>query len=226
MKEPSKPNPPYVILVGSNGTGKSTKMRQLMKGQPRNLILPSNMADSKKTWGDITTILEPKVDWVQGIAPPGKKRPWKKVYTYPGIESFKGTVKIHLDDVPDDDPDVSEAELFRSVLTSFKNGGLFMDDCKNYIKSNSQLPSYLSKIFRNRRHVNLAIYMAMHHYADVNGELLNFSPTLAMCNTGRLPNDAFMNKVMDKEGFIKAFNHVQAKAKKNQYYCLKYKIDE
>jgi hypothetical protein len=225
-KTPSKPNPPYVILVGSNGTGKSTKMRQMMSGQPRNLILPSNMADSEKSWGDISQVLKPELKWIKGAAPPGKKQPWVKIYTFPGLKTFKGNAKIHLDDLPEDDAKVNEQHLFQAVLKDYRNGGIFMDDYRNYIKSNSSLPNYVSRIFRNRRHVNLSIYMASHHYADVNGELLNFSPVIAMCRVGRKVNEAFMDKVPDQKSFKKAFDYVQSKSRTNEYFCLKYKIDE
>lgn len=201
-----------------------------MPAQNRNLILPSNMDDSSDTWGDVTQVLKPEFKWVKEERPPGQKERYIKVWHFPGIKTFKGTAKIHLDDIPANEPKLTPVDLFRAVLRDYKNGGLFMDDCKNYIYSQGNLPAWINGVFRNRRHKNISIYLAIHHYKDLNGDLLSFSPVIAMCRVGHLPNKSFLDKVPDPDHFLKVVKQVQdqsnpSKTNHDPYFCAMYRVD-
>lgn len=220
-------NPPFVILIGTNGTGKSTRMKELLKAQNRNLIIPANYDDSQKTWGFIDKVLVPQYKWVLEDRGPGKKKANKKRWYIPELNTFKGNAKIHLDAHDDLDP----TEIFRIILhhkNGFKNGGLFMDDCKNYIISKGSLPHWIRSIFVGRRHKNLSLYAAGHGYDDINHDMVSFNPIVLMHYVTKNPTDTWYDRLNDgdAERFKKTFEKVQSIYRTNQYVCAKFVIND
>jgi len=190
----SNVNPPFIILIGTNGTGKTTKIKELLKIFPRNLILPANSYDPG--WRDFRFDyrLEVKKGWkkVQRSSDPKDVKD-KPMFYVPGINQFTGLAKLK--------PEHSEidfAEVLKTVTadeTGFAYGGLVIDDFKNYIISSGLLPSSIKNFFIGRRHREVGIYMACHGWTDINRELLNWNPELWIHKTKAPPHDTFMSKI-------------------------------
>lgn len=215
-------NPPFVIFVGTNGTGKSTKMAQFLASQNRNLVIPANQDDSKERWGHITQVLKPEYKWVKKEIRPGKHKPVKKWFI-PMLNTFRGNAKIHLEH-----NELEHIELFQQILdfnSGYKNGGLFCDDFKNYIIAQGKLPGWVSNVFRNRRHKNISIYMAAHHFSHVNAEMLDFGPAIGICKTRRTPNKSFLEKMDNQDEFMEVYRRVQERSNDDPYYCEKFEIN-
>lgn len=207
------------IGVGTNGTGKTTTLKTFLKANSRNLILPANKLD--KAWNDYPTlqiksrfVLDPK-DYKQ-------KRKILDLHV-PKLNTFKGNQTIHIE--PRERKGDEWDRLFEFVVGNvkgFKDGGLFIDDFKNYIKGSGLLPNGLRRLFGDRRHRMLDIFMASHSLQDINAELLQFEPTIILFKTTRPPNKSVQDKIQNYDQLLETFERVNKRAKKNPYYCEKF----
>lgn len=186
----------FVVFIGTNGTGKSTIMKKFLNFNRRNLIIPANSYD--KAWDNIPEL---KVVWIEA----------QKKYIIPEINTFQGTKKIIIYD----------PKIFKAVTdqyNGFKNGGLFMDDFKNYIPSKGSLPPDVNRLFSDRRHKMIDIFCATHSFQKINADLFDFSPTIFCFNTTRPLADYLVQKVGNFEGLKTVYDRVKLKAKQNPHY--------
>lgn len=195
------------ILVGTNGTGKSTVLKKYLQVNERNIIIPSGRDDI--AWRGI-----PELKWRMVLVPdplnPGKQM---KRVVVDQLNTFTGNRVFHVD---------GNTLLFDAItdqVHGFRNGGLVLDDFRNYVFSKGTLSSGTSGVFINRRHKMLDIYMACHGFEDVSRDLVRFDPTLIIFRTSLPPNDASLAKMANGAAFIDTVRRVNSKATANPYYC-------
>mgnify|MGYP000486458396 CR=1 FL=1 len=196
----------FFIEIGTNGVGKSYQMKKFQKINKRNLVLPSNKIDN--TWDD-NQELKIIEDWKKDPNDYNQKR-MKKYFRVPKMQSFKGNKKIFLDF----NSKTMFADLFTHDLTSFKNGGLFIDDYKNLIKGHS-LKNEVRQLFDNRRHYMLDIFISTHSFQDLTSELLAFSPWFLIFYTTTPVNKNLLDKINNKKGLLDTIKKVNAMAKED-----------
>ena len=124
----------FAILIGTNGTGKSTVLRQIMEKSRVNgnrvLVIPSNL--SEPSFKDIPQIHVKDLNTFSGA---------KKIMCYNTAE-------------------------FAYIAKRLRNCTLISDDFRNYIEQ-SQMHPDVRRLFVDRRHNNIDIYMAAHGPAQI-----------------------------------------------------------
>lgn len=197
-----------MILVGTNGTGKTSAMKKLLAINERNLVLPSGPFDPG--WNGYPA-LSARID---GYLPnPDNPRQQLPNPVVDELTTFKGTKLLHVTDRP---------IYFNAVLDThkgFQNGGLFLDDFRNYILTKGTLKSNVGELFRARRHKRLDIFMACHNWEDVSRDLVAFNPSFVIFKTTIPPTRNSVDKMANVEAFLAAVERVNRKAKENPYYC-------
>lgn len=194
----------FNIAVGMNGSGKSHNMRAWRSLNRRNLMLPASRAD--KQWMGIPE-LEPAVVFLPDRMDPkgGKRARW----VVPGINKFtQGERVVHIEG-----SDSERAGIFGSIIDrqyGFMNGGIFMDDAKNYITTKGNLPGNVRTFFGNRRLHMVDIFMAAWQYHDINADLYGFGPQLYIHNVEREPNKIVLEKMSDPDGFLQVHRWVRS----------------
>jgi hypothetical protein len=216
----------FYILSGTNGTGKSTLLVKMLSFNKRNLIIPANGLD--KAWRKFKKI-KPKMSFVLDPKDPKGKRKMIK-WTIPNLNSFRGTAVLDVTEMEDMDED--PREIFKHIClkingTNAGGVGLIIDDYKNFIHASGVLPNYTTRLFRNRRHKMVDVFMASHSMSDINGEFLQFEPTFIVFKITR----PLTKSVMDKISNYKDLQVVINRAKKeydsgNQFYCEKFVPNE
>ena len=198
MKKPNR-KAEFIIMVGTNGTGKSTIMKKFLPMNERNLIIPANGLD--EAWLEIPK-LECKPVFI------GKKIDH---YEIPGLNSFRGTRQVVIYD----------EKMFDAIChpeNGYMNGGLFMDDFKNYIPTKGTLPANVNRLFSDRRHKMLDIFAATHSYQKINADMFDFEPTILQFKTTRPLTDYLSDKIMNFEELKVVFDRVNEKSEKNAHY--------
>jgi hypothetical protein len=207
----------FMILSGTNGTGKSTVQKQLTKVNKRNLIIPANPYD--KAWNKL-----PKIKAQYKFVPDPKDPKGKKQilrWYLPNMNKYSGTkvldtsLMVEMDEEP--------RKIFRYICLYFVNGGLFVDDYKNYIHASGILPNYVTRLFRDRRHRGVDIFMASHSLQDINGEFLQFDPELLIFRVTRPINKTVRDKIENSRELDKIIARVKQKSKTDPYYCERFR---
>lgn len=171
------------ILVGTNGTGKSTALKELLTMNERNLIIPSSRTDT--AWSGLPELKSSVVY----EADPNNPRREIPVVRVQDLQTFTGNRVLHVD---------GNAKVFEAVLDpkrGYFNGGLILDDFRRYIYTKGSLSSGVDGLFIGRRHRMLDIYLACHSFQDISADLFRFDPTLYVGYTTLPPNDAVQGKV-------------------------------
>ncbi|HMZ48272.1 MAG TPA: hypothetical protein PL010_14770 [Flavobacteriales bacterium] len=193
------------LFVGTNGTGKTTRAKDLLDINPRNLIVPSNRLDSAwSRYPELAITVEHEDDPMN----PGKQR---RVVRCPEMASFTGTRVLHIDNP-------AKLQAITDERFGFRNGLLFIDDFRNRMPHKGDLPSDVLNMLTGRRHRMLDIALAMHSFQDMNLQLMQFQPELFIFRTTLPPNDAVEGKVADWQGLVRTANRVNDRAKDNRYY--------
>jgi GTPase SAR1 family protein len=211
----------FYILSGTNGTGKSTLLVKFLAFNKRNLIIPANLYDT--AWKKYKKI-KPKKSFVLDPKDPKQKRKILK-WTIPNLNSFKGTAVLDIREMEESDAD--PREIFKHICYKYVNGGLFVDDYKNYIHSSGLLPNYVTRIFRDRRHRMIDVFMASHSMSDINGEFLQFEPTFIVFKITRQLTASVKQKIGNYEELQKIINRTKRQYDSgNQHYCEKFVPNE
>lgn len=185
------------VLVGTNGTGKSTQLKKLLKHNRRNLIIPSTRDDI--AWAGIPELKPQVAERYDELR--------KKSVTYyfiKGLNTFTGNRVVYVD----------RPEVFDAVcdpVTGFKNGGLFMDDFKNYVRSQGLLKSNFKTMLGNRRHRMLDLFFAAWAFEDVNAEMFAYRPKLFVFDVTRAPGDSLQKKVANYDELMEVYSRVRSK---------------
>jgi hypothetical protein len=200
----------FGIFIGTNGTGKTSRMKELLPANARNLIIPSGRDDV--AWRGLPELTW-NAAWIEDEMKPGKKVNAVQVAE---LNTFTGNRLFQVDGKP---------ILFDAIAhrqTGFRNGGLFMDDYKNYLFSRGSMRQEVDGLFINRRHKMLDIFMACHGFEDVNRDLLRFNPTLFLFRTTLPPTDASIDKMANADAFLATVARVNQRAQANPYYFEKF----
>lgn len=184
------------ILIGTNGTGKSTALKALLKMNVRNLIIPSSRSDT--AWQGVPE-LETYVTYGPDPDNPRREIPIPRIKE---LGSFTGNRVLHVD---------GNARLFDAVCdprTGYFNGGLILDDFRRYIYTKGTLRSTVDGLFINRRHRMLDIYMACHAFQDISADVFRFDPMLYVGYTSLQPSEAVRGKVRRWEQLLQVIDRV------------------
>lgn len=183
------------LFVGTNGTGKTTKLKQCLAMNTRNLIVTPSAHD--KGFSAAKKLQSTR------LAEPYECMRYKLDTVYPTLNRFTGNRKIFgydkLDVYPVMDPE-----------RGFMCGGIFLDDFKGYVISKGQLPGIVDRFFKDRRHKELDIFMACHSWKEVNPEIFNYKPECWLFYTTRPVNDTpdMREKVINLDELIEKQNRV------------------
>lgn len=210
------------VFVGEPGTGKSTIMKEFLDCNQRNLIIPSNMSEANDTWPKIGR-LRPSTYFIPDpYDPAGKKQ--KVKWRLEHVKTFQGNKMI----------DVSLLsgpymyEFLPSILdpnnpgSSYNYGGFFIDDMKNYIRSQGQLSSAIADPLRARRHIGIDFFFACHRFQDINSEFYGFGAKLWIFKTATPPSIASLDRITPvcQDQLLHIVAKVNERARKDRhFYC-------
>lgn len=206
----------FKLFEGTNGTGKTTQMKKFLKANKRNLIIPANRFDT--AWHGIPELTF-KQTWLTDPDDYAQKRKVRKQYVE-GLNTFTGTRVLYIDD----------PEQFKYIVSTrhgFRNGGIFIDDYKNHIKSAGILPSHVRQMLGDRRHREIDIFMASHSLQDINAEFMQFQPDIYIFYCTRPPSKSVFEKVPDPNLLQEAYEHVkrenEALPQNQRHYFIEFK---
>lgn len=196
----------FNLFIGMNGSGKSHNMLKWLRLNKRNLILPASRAD--KQWKGIPE-LTPKVVFVKDRMSPNpdaRRAQW----IIPGINNFEGNRVVHIEG-----SDQEREGIFNAIIHpqyGYHDGGMFMDDAKNYIRTKGNLPGHVRTFWGNRRLHMVDIFMAAWQFQDVNADFFGFGGLqMFVFNVERPPNRSVLEKAPDPEGLVRVYERVRAK---------------
>jgi hypothetical protein len=209
----------YFIFVGVNGTGKTTQMKSMLPVNKRNLILPSNMLDASKSWGQFP-VVRPTHSHVADTIRDGSGKKTRRIWQVPGIRAFRGNLLVDTQIFTTTE---YKNEFFQSLCdvsnpSRFSDGGMFIDDTRGYIPSKGNLPELVANMLIGRRHLMVDLCMAFHAFQDVNSDLIKYGPKFFIFKTDLPPNDTVLDKIALSSDLLEAIQYVNERAKKEPYY--------
>jgi len=186
-----------IALIGTNGTGKSTYMKKIMDGYPKNKNQLLLMDDDSEDMFDYLT--EIKQDQI------GK---------------FKGSAVCYVDDTKKEKDFVFGQiyEGFGRFNGEFEGGLLLIDDAMAILGVRD--PSVM-KLFKKRRQRKLDIILNCHGASEYPISLFKNTTHFVICATTDSTKsiESRMNTETAKI-FVKCINHVNKMAEKNPYYKI------
>lgn len=180
-----------VLLIGTNGTGKSTKQREVLEAaakarKKKILVLPSNPAEP--TFLDVPEISLADVE----------------KFKSPGITS--GAVRVNVFNI----------EEYVQATEGLKNTIIISDDFKAYFNKNIMHASVRRQLI-TRRHDNNDFYFAAHAFAQVPGDMYNFCSHIMLFKCYDNPK-RHATKLINPNAVLEAVERVNREAAKNPYY--------
>jgi hypothetical protein len=204
----------FWIFIGTNGTGKTTTMKKFLVANKRNLILPANSID--KAWSGFTKIKPTNSFELDPNDFRGKRQ--LRVWRLPKMNSFTGDRVLDLSSIKEDADLKGLFACITNISKPFVNGGLFIDDFKNWIYTKGSLPFTVRKLFNDRRHRMLDIFMASHSFQDVNGDLIQFNPKFVIFKTTLPPNETVQKKIANFQELLDTIARVNRIAQTKPHY--------
>jgi hypothetical protein len=199
--------PYFKIFIGTNGVGKSFQAKKHTEIRLRNLILPANKLDP--AWHGIKELkFERKV-----IIDPDDVKGKRQIFKHHAsqMETFKGTRVLHVNQY---DKHKKEFIDLVSREDSYTKGLLLIDDFKNYMSTKGTIPSYMRRIFNDRRHRKIDIILASHSLGDINGDFIQFNPEIRLFKCATPPSKSVLEKMANPQSLIDIWKHVNAENKK------------
>ena len=213
--------PVFYILIGTNGTGKSTLLKKFISISKRCLIIPANRFDP--AWDHIQEIpigplvskatngTEDDIDsfFSRNDKETRQQHQYFRTLLSHQLNNFTGHRKIFS----------THPEIFRAVIhpeKGFINGSLVIDDFKNHVASNN-ISSAVRTLLSDRRHRMLDIFAATHGCNDVPPTMLNFGVKIFLFRTtGNF--DRAGDNFLDWNRITETQRRVNEKAKKEPHY--------
>lgn len=198
--------PFFKIFIGTNGVGKSFTAKKYTAINKRNLILPANKLDP--AWHGFKEL---KVDR-RKVLDPNDIKEQRQVWQYYAkeMQSFKGTRVLHIDQYD------KEKQEFKDLITpvnSYVSGLLLIDDFKNYLATKGTIPSYMRRIFNDRRHRKLDIILASHSLGDINADFIQFNPEITLFKCITPPNKTTLERMANPQKLLDTWKRVNEKNK-------------
>ena len=136
------------LVVGKNGTGKSTLVYNMIKGmKQRALVVTLNGA--------------PEIWQKYPIIDPRNKKE---------MASFKGIRQVWYARL--------EAETLQHIFDNFRDGGLVFDDCRAYLDANINNDIYFRRLLIDFRHKMLDLFFVAHAPPDIPRGVWRFNYTI------------------------------------------------
>lgn len=213
--------PVFFILIGTNGTGKSTMIKALIAHAKRVLIVPANRFDP--AWDHVQEIpilplvkkasngAEDDIDsfFSRNDKDTRAQHQYFRVLLSHELNGFRGQRKIFS----------THPEIFKAVIhqeKGFINGSLVIDDFKNHVQSNN-LSGAVRTLLSDRRHKMVDIFAATHGCNDVPPAMLNFGVKIWLFRTtGNF--DRASDNFLDYDLINSIQKRVNEKAKSNAHY--------
>lgn len=197
-------DPFFLVVVGRPRCGKSTWVREeVLKDEPRALIVPANRHDAGVTWANVPELAVKASREPDDLDPKGKDQ---LVVYAPDMDGFTGHRLLHVTE------DVRRFTAVHHPRLGFRSGTLVMDDCKNYIKSNAELPSSVATMVRSRGHLELDIVCIVHSLDEINRQLIGYGCHIVVFATDLPPGDALRSKVRNMDELDRVIDRVNRRA--------------
>lgn len=181
------------IILGKNGTGKSTLMRKILDAtKGRALVVTYNGAP--KIWHDL---------------------PFVDIRDRAAMDNFKGMAQNHFIQ--------NEKATWQYLHDNFRNGALVFDDCRGYLQSNINVGDpqleFFKRILLNFRHHMIDVYFVVHSPKDVPPNLWQFTSNVWVGATDALysksqANTASAEIIINTQKDVNSL-FMRAKAKNN-----------
>ena len=151
------------IIVGRNGTGKSTFCEKIVKSiNQRTLAVTYN--GMPKIW-----------------------RPYKEVdIRKPKAMEFKKGIRQVV--AARYEESAKKNKVFEHIYTNFRNGVIIWDDCRGYIDASVDRDRYFRQLILDFRHKMLDMIFVVHSPSDVPPRLWGFASTAFIGATDALVN--------------------------------------
>lgn len=194
-------------------------MSKFTRINKRNIILPSNMIDAQKSWGTLQKMTPKHRFELDQFDPKGKRQ--NLVWSIPQITTFSGTKLIDVGVFREGE---HKRSFFQSICDSnrlescYRDGGLFVDDTKNYIITKGDLPNRVTTWLINRRHLMLDIFLAFHSFQDVNAQMIQYGLKFFLFKTDLPPNDTVRSKITCNDDLDEMRSYINKKAQSNPHY--------
>lgn len=173
-----------IILVGTNGTGKSTLAQKIVEasthgeGRRALALLPD---DSEPIFRPYNEIARSELKYINNVA-----------------NKFN---KIYFDN----------HKIFTEIERTFKNGVLVMDDAKFYARSRDE---EMNKLYIRARQNNLDVLFICHGLSEIPPSLITYTTKIVLFNTvdewqrlkSKIPNAPYFERIVN-EIRTKASNH-------------------
>lgn len=182
-----------MLLIGTNGTGKSTVLRKIAMaaingGKKKVLILPSNPAEP--TFLDIPEIDLSEID----------------KFHSPGVT--RGAVRCNVFDIDE----------YVKATRNARNTVIISDDFRAYFNKQTMHPIVRRLLISRRHHLN-DYYFAAHGFTQVPGDLFSFTKYLQIFRCLDNPK-RHRDKLLDANQVLETIKRVNETAErtKNPYY--------
>lgn len=183
------------IILGKNGTGKSTLVEKVIKGVGGRTVAV--------TMNGIPEIWQP-----YPIIDPAKKESWQ----------FQSGIRqvLYMQ---------HEKETFRHIYRNFRKGNLVLDDCRNYVSSNIDHDKYLKRILIDFRHLMLDVYFIAHSPTQLPKQVWTFysnafiGATDALLNTKEI--DSYDRIIKTQREVNREFREAELRDDGSQYGIFK-----
>jgi len=203
-------DPFFLIVVGQPRCGKSTWVRQqVLTGEERTLIVPANRDDASETRAGVQELAVKATYEPDELDPKGKER--LVVYS-PDMPTFHGQRLLHVTE------DVRRFTAVHHARMGMRKGTLVLDDMKNYVKSNAEIPSAVATMFRSRGHRMLDIVCIVHSFDEINRQLLGWGANLVVFSTALPPGDAARSKIRNIDELDRVIERVNRRAANGDPY--------
>jgi nucleoside-triphosphatase THEP1 len=190
------------IIIGRNGTGKSTFCEQIIKGiKERALVCTYNGAP--KIWRpykevDITSAK--KMNFKRGIR-----------------QVIAGRYEVSR----------NQNDTFKYIYNNFRNGMVIFDDARGYIGSNVDNDKYFRHLLLDFRHRMLDIFFVVHTPSDVPPRVWGFTSTVfvgatdSLVNKSQIKTDSADRVIAAQREVNKLYRKAKAKGDNSHYGLFK-----